>query len=349
MASTVFIILMSDLPVLALSTGQIYKESGADEVIKEEGEEASLWDKVSRTVSTALQSFGKGALSHSGIIFGCLLLLSLAQNLQGLGRGGEGSVAFDFVAAVALGGAAYPALQTVFAYTRSAVEGLLAFSASLLPVMSSLYLMGGSAAEAVSATSGITLFLTAAEAVMAKLVMPTLSIGFALSLTGLLPNGSTFAPVARFLKNAVCTVITLLFSLTGFVFYFQTAVSAATDSMGARTVKFLSGAFIPVIGGAVGESARTVFGAVSAVKATVGVSAVLAMLGYLLPPLLSAVLYRLAFSLCTLVARLLGLEKQAAFLGDVSALLGISLAVLVGAGVVFAVISAVFIKSGVGV
>lgn len=333
--------------VSAVDEEQVLKESGADAIVS--SEEGSLWERMCTAVSAALDGFGKGALRYGGLILGCLLLLVVAQGLQGLRAEEGGSPAFDFVAAVALGGAAYPALQTVFAYTKSAVEGLMAFSVSFMPVMSSLYVMGGNASQAVSAVSGFSLFLTAAEVITAKLVMPVLSIGFAFALTGLLPGGAAAAPVGRFLKSTCCTVTAFTFSLVGFVFYFQTAVTAAADSLGARTVKFASGAFIPVIGGAVGESARTVFGAVSAVKATVGMSAVAAMALYLLPPLISAILYRLTFSFLAMLARLLGLEKQAAFLGELSALLGISFAVLLGSGVVFTVISAVFIKSGVSI
>lgn len=325
----------------------IYKESGAAELV-EEGEDEDLADSLWRIISTAYDGAIGGAFKHAGIIFACLIMLSLMENTDRL-RLGEGSFGFGYISAVVLSAACFPALYTVFSYTKAAVEGLCTFSVSLLPVMTALYSMGGNTAQGISNAGGLGLFLSAAQLVCGKLLMPVLSLGFAFTLTGLLPGTGTLGTVTGFIKNAVCMLIAFVFSLVCFVFYFQTAVSGTADNFAYRSVKFASGAFIPVIGNAVGDSARTVFGAVSSVKGVVGGYGLTVMLSYLLPPIVSAVLYKLAFGLCTVGAKLCGMEKQSKFLGDLNGLLGVSLALLIAVSVVFTVISAVFLKSGVTV
>lgn len=337
----------SGLRADAVDESEIYKASGAAELDLEE--DVNFADKAASFLSSAWEGAVGGAFKHCGLILGCLVLLSLINGVRELREDKSSSTALDFVSAAVLSALCLPALQTAFSYAKAAVEGLCAFSASLLPVMTALYSMGGNTAQGVAASSGLGMFLTVAELICAKVLLPLLSLGFALALTGLLPGAASLAPMASFVKTAACTLIAFLFSLVCFVFYVQTAVAATGDGFAYRSIRFASGAFVPVIGNAVGDSARTVFGAVSVVKANVGVWGLTVMLGYLLPPVISGFLYKMSFALCSVGARLFGLDKAARFLSELGSLLGISLALLIAAAAVFTVISAVFLKSGVTV
>jgi len=344
---TVLILLaaLDGTSVSAVSTEDIYKESGAN-TLAEDTAAPNLWESLWKSVTSALTGGADKAFKYGGIILGCILLISLVNRLAELRKDSINGTAMDFVSGAALAAACYPAVYGVFTYTQAAINSMLVFCASLLPVMASLYSLGGNPTQAVSASGGITLFLTTAQAINARLLIPLLSAGFAFALTGLLPGAASMAPIASFLKNCTCVLIAFVFSLVGFVFYFQTAVAATADNFSYRTVKFAAGAFIPIIGNTVGDSARTVFGAVSTVKASVGVLGICVVMGYLIPPLISAIVYKGTFSFCALFARLCGQEKQAKFVGELGSLLGASLALLVACGAVFTVISAVFLKSG---
>ncbi|MBE6677615.1 MAG: hypothetical protein E7597_02340 [Ruminococcaceae bacterium] len=339
--------LLGGIKAAAVTEEEIYERSGAAEL--EAKESTNLADKVWQVLEDAIQGFGKAAFKYCGVILACLVLLALVDNIRELRSDGTSGAALDFVSAVALSAASFPALEISFNYAKAAIEGLCVFSASLLPVMTSLYSMGGNTAQGIASAAGFGMFLTVTEAICAKLLLPLLSLGFAFALTGLLPGSTSLAPLASFVKTAACTLIAFVFTIVSFVFYFQSAISASGDNFTYRSIKFASGAFVPVIGSAVGESARTAFGAVSVVKGTVGGFGVAVMISYLLPPVVSCVLYKLCFSLCAVGARLMGLEKPAKFLTELSSLLGISLALLVGTALVFTVISAVFLKSGVTV
>ncbi len=329
----------------AVTEEEIYEKSGADELVDEE--DISFGDKVWQLFESAVEGAVSGAFKYCGAILACLVLLSLVNNIKELRSDTGGNAAYDFVSAVALSAACFPAVQMCFNYAKAAIEGLCVFSATLLPVMTALYSMGGNTAGGIAAAGGFGMFLTVTEAVCAKLLLPLLSLGFAFALTGLLPGAASLAPLSSFVKNAACTLIAFVFSLVCFVFYFQTEISASADGFAYRSVKFATGAFVPVIGNAVGDSARTVFGAVSVVKGAVGGFGLAAMLSYLLPPIVSGFMYKLCFSLCSVCARLFGLEKASKFLTELNSLLGISLALLIATAVVFTVISAVFLKSGV--
>lgn len=341
----IFLLAVSRTSANAVTPEELMDACGADEIITEEDVDFGerLWTCVKSTVTGCAD----GILRHAGLILACVVLLALSASIGSLRENEALSSVFEFAGAAALAAACFPALYTVFSYTKLAVDSLCAFGLSLVPVMASLYALGGNPAQAVAASSGTLTFLNAAQLVSSELIMPLLSLGFAFALIGMLPGGTQTASVASFIKNSVCLLITFVFSLACAAFYFQSAIAASADNMAYRSVKLAAGSFIPVIGGAVGESTRTAFGAVSVVKSTVGAGGVLAMFGYLLPPLISASLYRFVFSAASVVGKLCGCEKQGKFLGEVGSLVGISTAVLVACGVVFTVISAVFLKSGV--
>ncbi len=330
----------------AVTPEELMESCGATEVLPED-DGRDFGDKLWDCVKNALMGCAEGVMGNAGLVIGCVVLIAAAGSLSAVKDNAALSGVFDFTSAAVLAAACFPALFSVFSYTRLAVESLCAFGVSLTPVMATLYALGGNTAQAVSATAGTTLFLNGAQLVSAKLLMPLLSLGFAFALIGLLPGSDNAAPVASFIKNSVCVVLAFVFSLVCFVFYFQSAISASADNLAYRSAKFASGSFIPVIGGAVGESTRTVFGALSVVKSTVGGGGLVLMLGCLLPPLVSATMYRMLFSAASLLGKLCGCEKQGKFLGEIGSLLGIATAVLVACGVVFTVISAVFLKSGV--
>lgn len=344
----VLILLVTIGKVRAFAAEDVYTSSGAASLVSE-GSDEGLSASLKSILSAAFEGVLGGAVKYGGVILGCLVLLALADSADKLKERKSGGFGFDFISAVVLAAASFPPLELAYSYAKSAVEGLCAFSVSLLPVMTALYSMGGNTAQAVASASGLSLFLSVCELICAKLLLPILSMGFAFSLTEVLPGSTNLGAVSSFLKNTVCVLIAFVFSLVCFVFYFQNTISATADNFTYRSVKFAAGTFIPLIGNAVGDSARTVFGAVSTVKSAVGVYGLTAMLTYLIPPLVASVAYKLMFSFCTLAARLCGLEKQAKFLAGIGGLLGISMALLITASVVFTVISAVFLKSGVTV
>ena len=330
----------------AVSEEEIYKQSGAS-TLEGHSSGTSLQDSAVSTLKSALTGGAANALKYGAFIVAALLVISVMNGIKQLKAEDISGGTLDFVSAAALVAACFPALYSVFNYAAAAIDSFCDFSASLLPVTASLYAMGGNNAQAVAASGGFSLFLSVTELVNARILLPLLSLGVALALTGLLPGSEHIAPAASVVKNWCCVLIAFVFSLVGYVFYFQTAVAASADTFSYRAAKFASGSFIPVIGGAVGDSARTVFGAVSSVKASVGTLGLCVMLAYVLPPLVSALLYKAMFSFCAFFAKLCGLEKQGKFLTELGGMLGACLALLISCGAVFTVISAVFLKSGV--
>lgn len=347
------LILVLSVPLTAYAddTEVILKQSGADALVDENSPSTAEGFKL-KTISIlkdSLQAALGSLLSAFSKICTCLLLIAVMNSFKSIQADSSLDSAFDFLSAAVLTCVSFPVLLSVFNSARTAIENLSLFGSALMPIMASLYALGGNTATAVTANSSFAVLLTVTEIISSKVLIPFLQLGFGFTLAGALPSSERLGSITSFIKNALCILIAFIFSLIGFIFYFQSSITAVADNYAYRGLKFASATFIPIIGNMLGESARTVFGAVSVVKSSTGAVGVATMLAYILPSVIMTVLYKLMFLLCSALARLAGLEKESRFFAEMNALLSVVMALLIGCSALFVVLIAVFIKSGVTV
>jgi stage III sporulation protein AE len=97
----------------------------------------------------------------------------------------------------------------------------------------------------------------------------------------------------------------------------------------------MAGSFIPVVGGSVGESLKTVAGSIEYIRACVGVGGIIIIILLLLPTLLLIAATRLAFMAAGTVSKLLGCSEESNLLGELTNIYGYLLAVVCSCSVLF--------------
>lgn len=309
----------------------------------------NVFQKALSLTVEALKDGGKTVLNAFGTILAVLVLASVMGALKNTARSETMSNTYDFVSIIALSAAAYASFYRLFVYVKATLEALSLAMTSLLPVMASLYVMGGNTVAASASLHGMLTFLSVITLISAKVIMPLLQISFALCLAGAIPGSVDLSPSVSLLRSTATTVMAFLFTLLGFSLYLQTSIAAAGDNYVTRSVRFASGVFVPVIGGMLGDASRTVIASVSVIKSTVSASGVVMILGILLPPIITVILYRLGLTCCTSAARMLSCEREGRFLGELGGITGVLLALLIGCTAVCLVSMALLIKIGVAV
>ena len=111
----------------------------------------------------------------------------------------------------------------------------------------------------------------------------------------------------------------------------------------------MSGSFIPVLGGSVGETLRTVASGVSYLKNVFGVGGILMIFSLLLPVCVSVLLYRTVFIVCGAIADLFGCASEARLLDGLGEVYGTMLAVITSVSVMFVLALCIFMQSVVAV
>ena len=129
----------------------------------------------------------------------------------------------------------------------------------------------------------------------------------------------------------------------------RTTLSAAADSTVARAARLVSVNIIPVVGGSVGDTLRTVATGVQYLKSVVGVFGIALVVLLLLPVLISLVMTRLAFLLSSGVADMLGCATEGRLLSELGGVYAIMIAVVSMSSVMFIFALTIFSKTVIAV
>ena len=165
--------------------------------------------------------------------------------------------------------------------------------------------------------------------------MPVTAVCIALAMVSAFVKTPDLKGITATVKKIYTFIISFIMSILMNVLAAQSTLTAAKDSLGGRAAKFMAGHFIPVVGGSVGESLKTVASSVSFIRTSVGVGGIVIIFLLLLPTLISILLTRLAFMTAGSAAHILGCGEEAGLLGELTSVYGYLLAVICSCSVMF--------------
>ena len=292
-------------------------------------EEASAVGAVMETVGrlTGL-AIGENLVLLASIC-GILLLSACFRALkEGMQVSGDTARALSLCATLALCLVIVSLQRTRFFEISSFFKGMKSVSAAMLPIMGTLYAMGGNVSAAVANHGVMSVFLSLLENVIAVTVMPVAGICLCLGLLDALTGKGHLRSLAALIKRTYTWTFSLLMLLLCGVLGIQTTLAKGSDGLAMRTVRFAAGSFLPVVGGSVSEALRTVAGSVAYLRSVVGAAVVLLLLLSFLPIFISVLLNRIVFLLGGAMAKLMGCEGEEKLLSELSSVYGYFLAVI---------------------
>lgn len=139
--------------------------------------------------------------------------------------------------------------------------------------------------------------------------------------------GTGILPVAKTVKSVVSWGLGLLLTLFVGLLSLQTMVASGSDTVAAKTAKFLIGSFVPVVGSALSDAFIATQGYLRLLKTAVGAFGALAAAATFLPVFLQTAGWYLMVNLSASVSEMLGIQQTADLLKSTSATLGILLSV----------------------
>ncbi len=200
----------------------------------------------------------------------------------------------------------------------------------LFPLTVSLYAAGGNVAAASVSSGAYGIFLAIAENVLAKTVIPFASICTAFALSGSALTGVDLRAITGAIKKTYTTALGFIMMLFCAVTAAQSAIASGQDSLGLRAAKFFAGSAIPIVGGSVSESMRTLAASIGMLRKSIGISGIVMIFLLFLPTLTSLLLTRTACSLAAGLGAMLGCDRESALLTELASVYGYISAVLAG-------------------
>lgn len=228
-------------------------------------------------------------------------------------------------------------------------ERLHTLMSATVPVMGTVWAMGGGVTTAATGTGTLYVLLNVCDSLCAHSVMPIVCFCTALALCNTVAPEAGVRGLSGAIKKSYTFVLGLMMTLLLFSLGAQTTLTAAADTASARAAKLVSASVIPIVGGSVGETLRTVGAGVRYLQSVVGVGGIVLLFALVLPTLCSLILARLVFLLGGGVADLLGCEDESRLLGELGSVWGCMLAAVSISVVSFILAAVIFVRTVVAV
>lgn len=260
-------------------------------------------------------------------ICGVLVLSAVLGALSEHLGGGTGQ-AFSFCSVTVLALLVLRRSVTGVTRLRAWFDTLATLAGSMLPMMGTLYALGGNVRAAAANHGVLSVFLSVAQVLCSRAVLPVAGVCLVLALSDALTGKAVLKPLGNLIKRTFTLGISFLMLLLSFLLGLQTTLAAGSDTLALRTVRFAAGSFLPVVGGSVSEAMKTVAGSIGYLRTLAGTGGILVLFLFFLPTFLTVLLTRVVFLLAGALAELLGVKGEERILGELASVYGYFLAVI---------------------
>ncbi len=228
-------------------------------------------------------------------------------------------------------------------------SALESFMMSALPVMTALYSVSSAPVTAATNYGSTLIVLNICNALFTSVIVPGIKCITFLTVMSFVSRSFDFSGFTHFVKNTVGWMFGIVMCVMSAVIAFQNVIAMSKDGIMGRTMRFAASRFIPIIGGAVSESSRTLSESLRLVRSVSGVSGIFAIVGIIATPIAALLVCRFFLNLCGACARLFSLTKAAMFFGELAGVMNLLLGVSIGISLVLIMILGLFAKAAISV
>ena len=254
-------------------------------------------------------------------LLGLLLISSLLGHLSAAVGGRAGELT-GFIIRLAVAAALVSLTVGVAQTVTTFLSQLNRLCAGMLPVMGTLYVLGGNLTQATVGEGLMLVFLNVAEYLCADVTPAVCGICLSLSLLSALGLRYRMEAISSWVRKAYTGFLGAITFLLSALLGCQSVLSARADSLRMKGIKYAVGNLLPVAGSAVSGSLGSVAAGVDLLRSICGVCGVLLLGLLLLPVLVELLLFRAVIRLASVAASSLDCAADARLLDDVAELYG---------------------------
>lgn len=301
-----------------------------------------LWETVSGSLADKLKAPAR-------LLASLLAITIFTAVMRGMGDGvfskGSNSGLYNMICVLTAVTVITPSLFAVYESALSAIERTGGFMLVFVPVFAGITIASGGIAS-----GGIyNMMILGASELFAGLtdsfLMPILSVTAVLAVSGsVFPNVSVES-IVKLIKKLITWGMTVAMTLfTGFT-TMKCTLAAKTDGAAAKTAKFIISGFVPIVGGAVSDAYSTVRGSFDVIRSTVGTAGNIAILIFVVPPLIELLVFRGVMWIGTAAAELLSADSLVRLMKGIDSGLAIAQSVLVCYSVMLILCTGILVQS----
>lgn len=277
-------------------------------------------------LSGALFSGIREAVPHICRVIGLIIIASLVR-VVGSSLWGESGGISSLISRLCIFGAVISGGMGCIEGVGEYFDNLFALALSYIPLSAALYSMGGNISAAVASSSSFGIILTVCELIFTYTVFPVFCFCMCINIASCFEPSPSLCAISGVVKKNYIFLLSLIMAILCVSISAQTFISAKADNFTMRGAKFVIASFIPHFGGSVSQSLSNVASSVELLRSAVGVSGVIIILLMLIPAVVEIAVMRLLYSFVSIIAGIIGCDKESSMLSEISTLYGYLLSV----------------------
>ena len=244
-----------------------------------------------QTVIEQLKS-GIGAPARIlGLLLGAAVLMALVAGIQGVADASTLRPVYGMAAVLCVTASVGPRALLCLRVSSEVLQAASEFLSAYIPILTGILLTSGRSATAVVYNSMMFLGCEAAVLLMTTVFLPVTGILMALSAIAAASGENRLGAMVKMLRQLATWALGLLLVVFIGLTMLQTSVSAAADTVGAKSAKYLIGSLIPVVGSSISDAVMAARGALALLHSTVGGIGIVVLAAIFLPPVVQVLLW----------------------------------------------------------
>lgn len=301
-----------------------------------------VWEHIAESLSDRLHA----PLKLLGTLLAVIVFTAVVKGLgDGVFTKNSNAGLYNTVCVLTAVTAITPSLFTVYENALTAVQRTGGFMLVFVPVFAGITVACGGT---LSGGAYSMMILGASElftALTDKYLMPVLGVTAVLAVSGsVFPNVSVDG-IIKLIKKLITWAMTVSMTLfTGFA-AMKCTLAAKTDGAAVKTAKYIISGFVPIVGGAVSDAYSTVRGSFDVMRSTIGTAGNIAVLLFILPPVIEILVFRGVMWIGTSAAELLSADPLVRLMKAIDSSLAIVQSVLICYSVMLIICTGILIQS----
>lgn len=296
---------------------------------------------VNSFISSMFEAFLENVLSLAAVIMVCCVISKIAETV----RIKYIPEVLALSQAFLISAVSYGFLDGVLSQTQEYVTQTSSLMSSYGLIMSEIYLLGGNISRAAVSSAWLAFALEVSRRLCMGTLIPMIKICFCATLASFVSPSVNLRAIANFMRNIYVSVSVFFMTVLTVIMSFQSTLAGANDSIALRSVKFAASNTIPIIGGLVSESMRTLSSGISLMKSYSGTVCIICIIAVSVMPLAYVFGVKYAFSLGAGLADFVGASAVKGFLSDCGKLINYMIGLIVITDIYYIYFVSVFITS----
>ena len=326
---------------------ELYQESGADKLfsklpsetqdnLKKQGITGidtqkllslSFKDVLKLTIEGIKKEFTKPFEMFCACI-GVILLCAVLNIMKHSMKSRSSEKTFSLVSVIALSSIIMVPISKMITDIAKIIEEISDFLLVFVPVYTGIITASGKPISSLAAGG----FLMGAAEVTSKaaatILVPMIGVYTAICLVSSVASEINIDSAATALHNTVIGILTFLLTIFVGLLGVQGTIAASSDGVAMKAVKFVSSAFLPIVGGAVSEALNSLEGCMGVLKSTVGGFGIVVIATAFLPCMISMLLTKFFIWIAQAVSDILDIDKVGGLLKNVNKVLSLLISII---------------------